>query len=275
MLDNGRKKGRKPKEKHYNLTFATNLRQLLSEEEKKGITISSIAEEIGVNRQSLAQYRDGNNVPDVEILRRISEYFNVSADYLIGISNVSLINADLRTICNYTGLSEESVMSIVNCKEFGVGIEILDKLIKNDNFMHVLGMIECEAHGDSFFKIDEEIHINPSYSVFVLEKMLMEAISDILFDRNIEIIQAIQKSVLTPFEKRMYDSHFSSLSDVDKQKINIALNDEKYEQKLRKTIQKLLKQDRKKDLYTLKAIKMVNEIAMIEDDDLHQEEGDE
>lgn len=151
MLDNGRKKGRKPKEKHYNSTFASNLRRILNEEEKKGITLSAIAEELGVNRQSLAQYRDGNNVPDVEILKRISERFNVSADYLIGISTVNSFDTDFKTSCKYTGLSELAVSRLHElCKKGDVGdltdypySDIISLMIFDDKFLETVSRYLC------------------------------------------------------------------------------------------------------------------------------------
>ena len=39
----------------------------------------------------------------------LSNYFGVSADYLLGLSNVRSVDADKRTISEYTGLSEEAI----------------------------------------------------------------------------------------------------------------------------------------------------------------------
>lgn len=101
--------GRKPKEKHYDTVFAQRLRDLIFGETQKGITLNQIADALQITRQSLAQYRDGNNVPDVVILSRIADYFGVSTDYLAGRTDIKLLDVCLQTTCNYTQLSEAAV----------------------------------------------------------------------------------------------------------------------------------------------------------------------
>lgn len=105
--------GRKPKEKRYDSTFATILRELLRvEKEDKGVKLEDVAKALGVTRQSLAQYRDGNNIPDVVLLSRMADYFGVSTDYLLGRTPNKTTDANLKAVCDYTGLSEKAVEMI-------------------------------------------------------------------------------------------------------------------------------------------------------------------
>ena len=52
--------------------------------EKKGLTQDALARELGIGRAALGLYENGDRQPNIEILRRIAEHFNVSSDYLIG-----------------------------------------------------------------------------------------------------------------------------------------------------------------------------------------------
>lgn len=59
--------------------------------------------------QSLGRYENGDRKPDSEMLLALAKYYGVSADYLLGLSGVKEINADKKSVCEYTGLSEESI----------------------------------------------------------------------------------------------------------------------------------------------------------------------
>ena len=49
----------------------------------------------------------------------LADYFNVTTDYLLGRTDVATPDADLRAVCEYTGLSEETIemVSSLSCKE--------------------------------------------------------------------------------------------------------------------------------------------------------------
>lgn len=64
--------------------FADRLNKLL---EENGITKYKFAKDIGVNKQTVAFWCDEVNEPKISYLRLIAEYFDVSADYLLGLEN--------------------------------------------------------------------------------------------------------------------------------------------------------------------------------------------
>lgn len=49
----------------------------------KKITQEQLAEIIGVERSSIAKYESTNTIPSIDVLLKISNYFNVSLDYLL------------------------------------------------------------------------------------------------------------------------------------------------------------------------------------------------
>lgn len=54
---------------------------------KLSLTQEIVSRELGVQRPTYARYETGERQPDYETLIKISEYFNVSIDYLLGKEN--------------------------------------------------------------------------------------------------------------------------------------------------------------------------------------------
>ena len=55
--------------------------------EQSARTQIQLADYIGVSRQCINDYKNGKAFPSLIIFKRMCEYFNVSADYLLGISD--------------------------------------------------------------------------------------------------------------------------------------------------------------------------------------------
>ena len=91
---------------NYDSIFPTTLRALMEENKTKQ---DDLAEVCGVKRQSVAQWKDGNTRPDIESLKKIAEHYNVSSDYLLGMTDVRKPSLELQAISDYTGLSEKAI----------------------------------------------------------------------------------------------------------------------------------------------------------------------
>ena len=89
--------------------FSERLKELRGER-----TLQEVANEIGITRVALGYYEKGERKPDIEILYRIADFYKVSSDYLIGISNVKTQDTEIKGIALKTGLSEKSIEKICN-----------------------------------------------------------------------------------------------------------------------------------------------------------------
>ncbi len=67
---------------------------------------TEFAEFLGLSRQTVGFYCNGDRVPDALTLIKISQKCGVSADWLLGLSDVRSLDGDLKQTCKYTGLSE-------------------------------------------------------------------------------------------------------------------------------------------------------------------------
>jgi len=53
-----------------------------------GLTRKAFAEAMGVSYSTISKYENDERFPDLELLRKFAMYFNVSADYLIGLTPI-------------------------------------------------------------------------------------------------------------------------------------------------------------------------------------------
>lgn len=109
-MENENNRGRKKKE--IDGEFAEILSKLLQKAKENGISQEIIAQTIGVSRQSLGKWANGTTVPDILDLKKLAKYFDVSADYLLGLTTNKTTNIELQAVCEYTGLNEKSIKNI-------------------------------------------------------------------------------------------------------------------------------------------------------------------
>ena len=62
-------------------------RRLEAARRAQGLSQGDLAERVGVNQNTIGRYEKGDRHPDPEMLRRIAEALDVSADYLLGLTD--------------------------------------------------------------------------------------------------------------------------------------------------------------------------------------------
>ena len=77
--------------------------------EKKGVTQSELANTLGITRSAVNAWEMGITVPSTQYVVELAKFFNVSADYLLGLSSTSTISVD--------GLNEREIASLVEIAE--------------------------------------------------------------------------------------------------------------------------------------------------------------
>lgn len=86
--------------------FSSRLKKL---REEKGYSMAALAKEIDATGVSIGYYERGERVPDIETLKKICDFFGVSADYLLGISDNPSTNEATKELCQTLGLSEKTI----------------------------------------------------------------------------------------------------------------------------------------------------------------------
>ena len=71
--------------------------------EERGISQQSLAKALIMTQQNIHKYEKGLSEPDITTLVKLSEYFDVSIDYLVGVSEIR----ERLTASEHMTLSEE------------------------------------------------------------------------------------------------------------------------------------------------------------------------
>lgn len=92
--------------------FKTRIKELRGNESQ-----TNVANGIGVSRASLSYYESGDRVPDINVLYSIARYYNVTADYLLGLSDIPKPDIETSAIESVTGLSKSTIDRLKWCKK--------------------------------------------------------------------------------------------------------------------------------------------------------------
>ena len=122
------KSGRKySSEENKKALFPSQLRDLRKE---KGISQETLARDLGVSKSTIGLYETGDTLPDARTLYDLAVYFDVSADYLLGLQTTPSTDMNVKTICEYTGLSEKSINHLKATKDSHPHIDVYNFLFE-------------------------------------------------------------------------------------------------------------------------------------------------
>ncbi len=86
--------------------FAENLKNLRA---SKGLTQTQLAQRLWLNKSIISAYENETRTPSLEVLIKLSNEFNVSMEYLLGIEREKTIDV--------TGLTEEQISVVSSLVE--------------------------------------------------------------------------------------------------------------------------------------------------------------
>lgn len=75
----------------------------------KDMTIKDFADKLEMSRATVGFYSAGQRIPDAIGIKTIAEKCGVSADWLLGLSDISTTDCEIKQVCKYTGLTQASV----------------------------------------------------------------------------------------------------------------------------------------------------------------------
>ena len=113
--------------------FSERLRLLRKE---KSVTQNELAKILNIERSSIGKYESANVIPSVDVLKKISDYFSVSIDYLLGKSESRFTVPDIfknETLAFYREEFEELTQDEID------KLAIFAKMMKEDriNKQHI------------------------------------------------------------------------------------------------------------------------------------------
>lgn len=160
--------------------FPKRFRELIERDGEKE-TVPKLKEALGVSSQAIKQYMIGTTYPKTENLIKIAQYFNCSLDYLIGLSDVQNVDADLQAVCSFTGLSENAV-TVLHC---------------NADYREKFGSVPEEEVFDTIEQTTEYPYVNRSLldAVNLLiehgyETVFFEMLLNYIYSNDLELIDS-------------------------------------------------------------------------------------
>lgn len=109
-------------------------------------TSRDLARALDVSFSAISNYQLGKRTPDIVFLQKVARHYNVSADYLLGLSNAKSTEKDMKIACEVTGLSDFSIYK-------------LQDMAKRPYFDIVNNVLEDEEDSYKFPEILEKIFV--------------------------------------------------------------------------------------------------------------------
>lgn len=102
-----------------------------------------LAENLGVKPNVISYYVSGERTPNTEQLKKISEFFNASSDYLLGLSNAATLNTSIQDIHHITGLSEKAIDKLIFIKNlfYNSSSELEEKGVYEDEWVKTINYL--------------------------------------------------------------------------------------------------------------------------------------
>ena len=161
-----------------------------------GYTIEQFADMVGISKSTLGYYENDKRMPDIKILARIADTLNVNADYLIGRTNTTAQKGKMKTVCEFTGLSD-------------CAVEYLSELVQNKDYekLSVINHLFDELNEDyDFYSYETQNGEEATNSILGALFLYFERCSgtesvwdefnDLGNDRRKEILAAAYKQLL-------------------------------------------------------------------------------
>lgn len=134
--------------------------------EKLKMTQETLAERIGVARQTLTKWENDKGYPDLEMLVNMCDVFECETGYLLG--EIDCETRELTDICSATGLTEQAVKKL---KEYS---ENLKKSVPIENINNIVSLIICNLYFEEmiikFCKIAQKRYEDEEYLPNIINK---------------------------------------------------------------------------------------------------------
>ena len=130
----------------YNEALPIRLRYIMKKQNK---TQQDVADAIGKTRQSIGYYADGTSSPDWKVVAALAEYFDVSADWLLGLT---IEEKRPEGISEQIGLSDNAIYA-------------LEKLSREDRYVLSFLLEQEDPHKDPLKRDSSTFFPNPDKGI--------------------------------------------------------------------------------------------------------------
>lgn len=79
---------------------------------EKGLSQTELANKLNCNKQLISKLESGERSLSMAMLKAYADFFNVTTDYLLGLTDIKTSDMELKAVCEYIGLNEEAVWNL-------------------------------------------------------------------------------------------------------------------------------------------------------------------
>ncbi len=135
-----------------------NLKRFKKLIDNSGVSRQVIADFIGCDVSTITKHYNNDRKITIDYVIKYAEYFKVSTDYLLGLSDVPTTDKDLQFICDYTGLNEKAIEKYFNPqrKQWRLGLDGIINLIC-DKFEGEIELSAIISYINEFKKSNTEL----------------------------------------------------------------------------------------------------------------------
>lgn len=134
--------GRKQREStNTTKVLADRLDELVNRKKSEGLKQKDVAAALGISSGTLSSWCSDDKTASISAIPVLAKYFNVSADYLLGVSETKSIDTNIRIAQETTGLSEATIIKLQELHDWPKYLEIIDKLVISPAFEDFLSCV--------------------------------------------------------------------------------------------------------------------------------------
>ncbi len=199
------KKNTEPMKDQLKNKFKEQITELLRQQDTSG---SAMAKKCGITPSGFNYYLSGERCPDAQALYKICTTFNISADWLLGLSPFQTRDATIAAACETTGLSEDSISILAETKQFfeehsnptsiNTTAITIDWLLKNIKFIDLMFHYLYDEHKSLLILNDDHKLGDKPIAIVCAEKVSEYTLSDFEGLARIKLLDA-----LTEFRKSL------------------------------------------------------------------------
>lgn len=131
---------------------------------------TELGEKLNCQRTRIADLERGKSTPTIEDITILCKTFNVSSDYLLGLSDIQTTNVELKEVCEYTGLTEDALKVLKHLTKNTEYKDLINFIIPHNNFLYVLLQLFLYVEKMKSAVDSQEIYIKDKNNI---KKLLM------------------------------------------------------------------------------------------------------
>ena len=123
------------------------------------------ADEMGIKRETLRNWELGKREPKTKDIIKLSNYYGVSSDYLLGLSDIKSTEKNIQTACEVTGLAESAIESLRSSelRLIPSGVETINTILENREFINIVESLSTYLWGHSY-RVKTDVPAEHTYS---------------------------------------------------------------------------------------------------------------